>query len=200
MGTETHTGVAAAILAGGAARRMGGADKAALRVGGERIIDRQLALLRQVADPVFIVSAHHERFADLQVPIVADVVPGAGAIGGIHTAVVMSPRPRTLVVACDMPFLTPALLRELTRPSVADVVIPRSPAGYEPLCATWAASCADPLRRRIEGGQLKVALALDDLLVEEIGPEVLARCDPRGLLFVNVNTPHDYERARERGG
>jgi hypothetical protein len=44
---------------------------------------------------------------------------------------------------------------------------------------------------------LKAALLTEDLRVEEIGPEVLASCDSHGLLFVNVNTPHDYERAQE---
>ncbi len=46
---------------------------------------------------------------------------------------------------------------------------------------------------------LKTALVVEELRVEEIGPEVLASCDPHGLLFMNVNTPHDYERARRLG-
>ncbi|MGH9371664.1 MAG: hypothetical protein ACRD15_09055, partial [Vicinamibacterales bacterium] len=53
------------------------------------------------------------------------------------------------------------------------------------------------IRRRIDRGLLKAALLVEDLRVEEIGPEILASCDPRGLLFVNVNTSHDYERAQE---
>ena len=84
-------------------------------------------------------------------------------------------------------------------PSAADVVIPRSARGYEPLCATWARPCAGVLRRRIEAGTLKAALAVEELRVEVIGAEFLASCDPHGLLFVNVNTPHDYERARRLG-
>ena len=196
MVSDPQPPLAAAILAGGSARRLGGVDKATLRIGRDRIIDRQLALLRAVADPVFIVSGHADRFSDLPVPVVADVTPGAGALGGIYSAIVSSPHPRTLVVACDMPFLTLALLRELGRPADADLVIPRSPRGYEPLCATWAAGCAEPIRRRIQRGLLKAALMVDDLRVKEIGPEVLASCDPHGLLFLNINTPHDYEHAQ----
>jgi molybdopterin-guanine dinucleotide biosynthesis protein A len=89
------------------------------------------------------------------------------------------------------------VLQRLTAPSEADLVIPRSGRGYEPLCATWSAACAAPIRRRIERGLLKAALVVEDVRVEEIGPDVLASCDPRGLLLVNVNTPHDYERAQE---
>jgi molybdopterin-guanine dinucleotide biosynthesis protein A len=196
MATESHTRVAAAILAGGQARRMAGANKAALRVGSARIIDRQLELLRQVADPVFVVSALSDAFTDLGIQVVPDVFPGLGPLGGIYTAIAASPCERTLVVACDMPFLTLALLQQLTRDSAADLVIPRSRRGFEPLCATWSAGCAGAIRRRIECGELKAALLVEELRVEEIGPEVLASCDPHGLLFVNVNTPHDYERAQ----
>jgi molybdopterin-guanine dinucleotide biosynthesis protein A len=192
-----HATIAAAILAGGRARRMGGENKATLRIGDHRIVDRQLALLRQVADPVFIVSGEPDAFASLGVPIVPDVIPAAGSLGGIYTAVVSSPRPRILIVACDLPFLTLPLLERLTAPSDADLVIPRSARGYEPLCATWSRSSADVIRRRINGGQLKAALLVEELRVEEIGPEMLTSCDPHGLLFVNVNTSHDYERAQE---
>ena len=198
--THADHPVAAAILAGGAARRMGGIDKATLRIDGERIIDRQLTLLRQVADPVFVVAREAGRFPDLPLDVVCDLIPGAGALGGIYTAIVSSPHPRTLVVACDLPFLTLPLLEALTRPCGADLVIPRSARGYEPLCAVWSAACAEPIRRRIARGDLKAAEAAADLRVEEIGPGVLESCDPRGLLFVNVNTPHDYERARNAGG
>ena len=199
MGPDDRPAVAAAILAGGRARRLDGVNKATLRVGDDRIVDRQLALLRRVADPVFLVSDRPERFAGLAgaPAIVPDILPHAGPLGGIYTAIVSSPRPRTLVVACDMPFLNLRLLEELTRDRDADLVIPRSRTGYEPLCATWSARCVEAIRRRIERGALKAAAIVEDVRVEEIGPPVLASLDPLGLLFVNVNTPHDYERAQE---
>ena len=191
--------IAAAILAGGLARRMNGANKAHLRIGAERIVERQLRLLRTVADPVFIVSNRSEDFSGLGVEVVPDVIAGAGPLGGIYTALLASTRERTLIVGCDLPFLTLPLLERLAAPSAAELVIPRSSRGYEPLCATWAAPCADVLRRRIEAGTLKAALVVEELRVEEIGEEFVASCDPHGLLFVNINTPHDYERAQRLG-
>jgi molybdenum cofactor guanylyltransferase len=187
--------VAAAILAGGLARRMNGANKATLWIGAARIIDRQLAILRQIADPVFIVAGDPAPFAGLGVDVVADAIPGAGALGGIYTAITASPRMRTLVVACDMPFLNRALLERLTEPDEADAVLPRTVAGLEPLCAVYAAACADPIRRRIERGALRAADVVADVRLKEVGPEVVATYDPHGLMFVNVNTPHDYEHA-----
>ena len=199
MANNTGPPIAAAILAGGLARRMGGANKAGLRIGNERIIDRQLRILRQVADPVFIVAGSAEPFQELEVRVVPDVVAGAGPLGGIYTALTASPCERTLIVACDLPYLSLPLLERLSAPSNADLVIPRSARGYEPLCAAWSAACAGPVWRRIQSGTLKTALVMEELRVEEIGPEVLASCDPHGLLFVNINTPHDYERARRLG-
>jgi len=187
--------VAAAILAGGQARRLGGANKAALSIGGVRIIDRQLALLRQLADPVFIVSGHPGRFDDLALEVVRDALPGRGALGAVYTALLTSPHPRALILACDMPFVTLSFLERLVQPSTADLVIPRSSRGYEPLCATWTSACIPAVRRRLDRGELQAARAVEDLRVEEIGPEALARWDPHGRLFVNVNTPPDYERA-----
>jgi molybdopterin-guanine dinucleotide biosynthesis protein A len=193
------TPIAAAILAGGLARRMDGANKADLRIDGERIVERQLRLLRVVADLVFIVSNRSEDFSGLGVEVISDAIEGAGPLGGIYTALLASCRERTLIVGCDLPFLTLPLLERLAEPSDAELVIPRSPRGYEPLCATWARQCAGVLRRRIDAGTLKAALAVEELRVEEIGAEFLASCDPHGLLFVNINTPHDYERAQRLG-
>src|SRR3712207_6829691 len=95
----THTPLAAAILAGGRARRLGGAKKAALPLGAMRIIDRQLDALRQVATAVLIVAPDPAPYADLRVRVVPDAVANAGPLGGIYTAIVNSPCERTLVVA-----------------------------------------------------------------------------------------------------
>jgi molybdopterin-guanine dinucleotide biosynthesis protein A len=193
----SRTSVAAAILAGGQARRLGGAIKGMLLIDGVRIIDRQLAALRTVADPIFIVAADAAPFSSLGLETLPDIVPGCGPLGGIYTAVRHSPQSRTLVVAGDMPCLPGALLERLVQPSAADVVVVRSPRGYEPLCAVYARSCAEPARERLARGAWRLSELLEDVRVEEIGPEMLAVYDPHGLLFLNVNTPHDYERAQE---
>ena len=197
MPAPSDTHIAAAILAGGRARRLGGANKAALDVGGARIIDHQLAAIRELTGTVFMVAPDAERYAGLHLPVVADLVAGAGALGGIYTAIVASPCERTLVLACDMPFVSSVLLRRLASARDADLVIPRTARGYEPLCAVYAKSCAAPIRARIDRGELEARVVPPGIGVEEIGPEDLATYDPDGLLFVNVNTPHDYARARD---
>jgi molybdenum cofactor guanylyltransferase len=190
------TPVAAAILVGGAARRLAGVNKAALEIGHRRIVDRQADVLRAVTSTLFVVGANPGPWRDLGVPIVPDAIPGAGALGGIYTAIVASPCERTLVVGCDMPFLSAAFLRHLAGTGDADLVIPRSARGHEPLCAVYRRSCAPDIRRRIDAGALEASRLPQGVRVVEIGPEVIAAYDPDGLLLVNVNTPHDYERAK----
>jgi len=176
---------------------MGGQRKALLTVHGIPIIERQLAVLRQVADPVFVVAPSSEPYAPFAVDVVPDRIAGCGALGGIYTAILNTPAERVLVVACDMPFLSAPLLRLMTAIEHADVVVPRSARGLEPLCAIYTRECAEPIRDRLERGALEASVMPEGMVVEEIGPDVLAAYDPDGLLFVNVNTPHDYERARE---
>jgi molybdopterin-guanine dinucleotide biosynthesis protein A len=183
----------AAILAGGLARRMGGADKAALAIGGQTIAERQLAVLRDVATAVFVVGGDPARWP-ADVAVVPDAVPDAGALGGIYTAITASPCDRVLVVGCDMPFLSRRFLRMLAEVPDADVVLPRSERGYEPLCAIYSKACAAALRERIDRGERHAAVRPEGVRVTEIGPAVLAAFDPDGLLMANVNTPHDYER------
>src|SRR5918999_3187116 len=101
-----------AILAGGRARRLGGLNKAALTLhpGGASVLDRQLARLSRVVDRTIIVANDADRFSEAGVPVIADLIPETGALGALYTAVHSSPTDWTLVVACDMPFVSEALL------------------------------------------------------------------------------------------
>ncbi len=102
-----------AILAGGQARRLGGIDKASLRVGSDTILGSQLTLLRRLTPHILIVSNDIPRFADAGVPVVPDAVAGTGALGGPYTALVHAPTDPVLVIACGMPFLTAPFLTHL---------------------------------------------------------------------------------------
>jgi molybdopterin-guanine dinucleotide biosynthesis protein A len=192
-------GISAAILAGGRARRLGGADKASLVVGRARIIDRQLAALSAVADDIRIVANDPGRYAGLGVRVIPDLIAEAGPLGGLYTGLLDAACDWVLILACDLPFITPALLQRLAAECGTgheiDAVVPRSARGLEPLCAVYTRRCAAAARARIDRGALQVAQLLDDVRVRELGPDALAAYDD-GSLFENVNTPHDHARAR----
>jgi molybdopterin-guanine dinucleotide biosynthesis protein A len=196
---ESEACLAAAILAGGRAERLGGIDKSTLLLGGVPILQRILGAVRSRADHVFAVGDLYGAAAAAGLEVVADLTPGLGTLGAIHTAVVQSPCERTLVVGCDMPFVSARLvahLAEVAETSGADVVLPRDETGYQPLCAVYGRGCAAALHERIARGERHAAVPPRGVRVVEVGRDELAAIDPEGLLFVNVNTPDDYERAR----
>ena len=119
-------------------------------------------------------------------------------MSGVHTALVRSPTVRTIVVACDLPFLTVAFLRHLAaRADDADATIPRTAAGTQPLCAMYNRTCIERIRGRLKRGELRVTGLGDQMRVTDIGPSEVAPFDPEGMLFFNVNTPDDYTRAND---
>jgi molybdopterin-guanine dinucleotide biosynthesis protein A len=192
----------AAILAGGRARRLGGRDKAALQVGPSAILERQLALLRTLVDRILIVANDDIRYARHGVPVVHDRVDGAGALGGLYTAIDAAATPRVLVLACDLPFLTKEFLSKLiTEGRDADVVLPRTRDGFHPLCAAYSNRAGLAFGVQLARGVRKITDAIDrsTLAVRELGPDELSPYDPHGTLFFNVNTPGDYARALELG-
>ena len=188
---DPHRTIAAAILIGGRAVRLAGAYKGALAVGGRPILDRQLDVLRAVADPVFAVSSAQGPSA-AAVETIRDALPGGGALVGIYSAIAHAPRDRTLVVACDMPFLSSAFLRELAAVKDADLVIPRHARGHEPLCAIYSRACAEDIRERLARGVNEASRLPVGMRVTEVDVD-------NETFFVNVNTPHDYERAKGVG-
>jgi molybdopterin-guanine dinucleotide biosynthesis protein A len=184
----------AAILAGGRATRFGGRDKSALAVDGRSIRDRQIEVLRGVADEILIVGPSPAGSPASGIRRVPDLAPGLGPLGGLHTALVEAHGDATAVVACDMPYISAALLRHLLELTAggAAAVVPRTEGGYHPLCAAYTRACIEPAARRLARGDLTVAGLFDDVPVRIVGTDELDRFgDPRRLL-ANVNTPEDY--------
>ena len=151
--------LAAAILAGGKARRFGGRDKSRLVVQSHSIINRQVDVLQQVVTQIFVVAADAGRFADLGLPVVPDLIPGLGALGGIHTAIERSPAERVIVIACDLPFLHPGLLARLAdRCENHDAAWVHGPRGAEPLLACYRRTAGPAVRQAIDAGQLRAEI------------------------------------------
>jgi molybdopterin-guanine dinucleotide biosynthesis protein A len=188
--------LAAAILAGGRARRLGEIDKSALTIDGVSIMARLLGVLESITPHVFAVGDQYGAAAAAGLRVVQDEIPDGGPLGGIYTAIVHSPCDRTLIVGCDMPFLTGRFLTHLMQRSQTLSVMPRTARGYEPLCAIYTRESAAAIRDRLDRGERQAACLPGTVQVIEVGPEELAAFDPDGLLFVNVNTPHDYAQAR----
>jgi molybdenum cofactor guanylyltransferase len=182
-----------AVLAGGGGSRFGG-PKAEVRIGGVRMAERAVVLLRTVVEDVVVVSARP--LSAPPAPVIPDRVEGVGPLGGLDAALHHA-RDRgyegVLLVACDLPLLTPALLDEVasalgSHPAVAPA---RHGAGVEPLCAVYRVEVLEAVERR---------LAQEDrslhALFRDVGGHVLpAAAQGAGDPFLNVNTLDELERA-----
>jgi molybdopterin-guanine dinucleotide biosynthesis protein A len=194
---------AAAILAGGRATRLHGTDKAGLVVGGRTILERQLEALAGLVDDVCLIGGPASAGDRPGLPRIPDLAAAHGPLGGIQAALHRSGDAAcTLIVACDLPFLSrPFLAHLIARALVADaadVVVPNTGDRLHPLCATYNRRVRETVDRRVASGALAVQALFDELRVEVIEPEVVATFDPEGVMFWNVNTPDEYERACAR--
>ena len=192
--TRSITGV---IQAGGKSTRMGGEPKALLELGGRRIIERVLDVLRAVADPVLLVTNTPELYRFLGLPMIPDAFPEGGSLGGIFTGLRAAPGDIAFTVACDMPFVSAAVAGLVTaRAPEADVVAPRVGGQWETLHACYGKACLDPMERRLREGRLKITGFFDEVRVLAIPEEEIARLADPFRVFMNVNTPEELARAR----
>jgi molybdopterin-guanine dinucleotide biosynthesis protein A len=166
------------------------------------MLARMIELLRGAAKEGKVVAVRG-KYEALGVEIVEDRWPGEGPLGGIITALEVTAKSPAkcewnLIVSCDMPFLTVEWLGFLTErsgKSKAQVVLPHSAHGPEPLCACYRTDAAKALRAAFESGIRKVTLGLQHVTTEVLDEVEWKRFDSAGRLFWNMNTQADYEEA-----
>ena len=189
--------VTGVIQAGGKSTRMGGEPKALLELGGRRIVERVLDAVRPVVDDVLIVTNTPALYGFLGVPMVADVYPDHGSLGGIFSGLSAAAGDAAFTVACDMPFLHPDVARlVIGRAGQGDVVIPRVGAQLETLHALYAKACLPHIEARLKAGRLKIVGFFEDVRVVEVDEAEVARHRAPDVVFMNVNTPDELARAR----
>jgi molybdenum cofactor guanylyltransferase len=189
------------VLAGGLARRMGGGDKARIRVGGATILQRVLACLTPQCSGVIInANGDPARFADTGLAVVADSVPDfagplAGILAGLDWAAANMPACQWLLsVPGDCPFLPNNLVRRLHEARLAagvPLACTRSGAWRHPVIGLWPVTLREDLRHALlDEGLHKIELwtARHCVGVAEWSDTPV---DP----FFNVNTPDDAARA-----
>lgn len=199
-----------AVLAGGENSRLP-ATKAFVELGGKRLIESAIDTLSGLFDRVVISTNEPEKYFYLGVPLVGDVYPQRGPMGGIFS-VLLNIAPlgdeEAFFVACDMPFISPALIGLLQArlkeakikapPHDAlpyDAIVPMWRKGPEPLFAFYSVRAMGEMERGILRGTSGLQGFLSASRVLYIGREEVEAVDPHGLSFVNINTREDYEKA-----
>jgi molybdopterin-guanine dinucleotide biosynthesis protein A len=104
-----------------------------------------------------------------------------------------------VIVACDLPYLSAEWLNWLISRALrsrGDAVVPRTGRGIEPLAAVYRRECGAAIASALARGVRKVSEAIEELRLDLVYPREWRRIDPNGLVLRNMNTPGDYEEAR----
>jgi molybdopterin-guanine dinucleotide biosynthesis protein A len=190
--------VTGVLLAGGTSRRMG-EDKRYLVVGEKTLLERGLGVLRSIFQEVLVVISQDSPPLDVDTRVVRDLVPDCGSLGGLYSGLMQATTPYIFVVACDMPFLDPAVITQFTSRSAAtDIVMAKLGARLHPMHALYGKRCLPVLEQMILVRQLKIQELVShvSLRVRYVTEADLLTIDPSARSFHNVNTPADLEMAR----
>jgi molybdopterin-guanine dinucleotide biosynthesis protein A len=182
------------VLAGGAGRRFG-RPKAGATLAGVPLVVRAVDILGAVTADVVVSSSFP--VPDVEVPVVADRVAGAGPLAGLESTLleaVARGLDGVLVLACDLPLVEPAFLRKLVdEAGDAMAAAPaRAGGGVEPLCAVYRVEAREAVTRRL-GGRDRSLHALFRDVGGRVIPWAQLGADPD--ILMNVNTPADGRRA-----
>jgi len=184
----------AAILAGGKSTRIG-TNKAFLQIGDTTIIERQLELLGPLFREILVSTNSPDLYASFGLRCVADQVPIACSLAGVHAALVEASHQHVFVLACDMPFVDRALIQHLARYTDSnDIVIPRTGGGFEPLHCFYSQTCIDPIAEQLARGDRKILNFFPRVRVKAVEDEELGKIDPQGIAMTNINTQEEYRR------
>lgn len=193
------SGITGILLAGGKSRRMG-EDKRYLLVGDQTLLERSLEILQTVFQRVVIVIAQDSApLANATCPVVRDLIPDCGSLGGLYTGLKQASTEHVFVVACDMPFLNPLVIRHFVNLKMeADIVMAKLSNGLHPMHAVYGKQCLPPLEEMIATRNLKIQdlVSQPALRVRFVTATDLATLDPTTRSFYNVNTPADLEAVR----
>ncbi len=152
------------MLVGGRSSRMG-RDKALLPVPDGPLAGSIAARVAEVAGNVTLIGPR-ERYSALGYRVLPDLIPNAGPLGGIYTALHASTADWNLIVACDMPDVTVELFENLfnaAEGSNADCVVPGESGSMHPLCAIYHRRCAARAIQAIHRNSLKMHDFVSDL-------------------------------------
>jgi molybdenum cofactor guanylyltransferase len=197
MQSSNITGI---ILAGGKSSRIG-RNKSFLKIGGQYLIERVIDCVSQISASIIIVTNQDQlklfNTSGFKAKILVDQYPGRGPLGGIYTGLANASTMHSVVVGCDMPFLSSALINHLcdTAPNY-DVVVPRVSGMTEPLHAIYSKNCRPIIEQLFKQGKFQLLQLLYLANTKYVDEDELNLLDPNHLSFLNINTENDLIKAR----
>ncbi len=181
--------ISAIILAGGKSSRMG-TDKGLMDFNGKLMISYIIETLNSLQLPIHIIS-NNANYASLGFPTHTDLIEDAGPVGGIYTGLKKVNSETSIVLSCDVPFVTAELLNTLIEQSQNhDASIAKFQNKLHPLIGVYNNSCTDIFKEHLDKRQYKLMKVCDNLelnIVDFTQHESLASSH----FFANINSPKE---------
>lgn len=189
--------LSAAVLAGGESKRMG-ENKAFLKLDGRYLIELIIDKLCRLFTDVMVVTDMVREMDFLPVRLVEDLYTEGekNALRGIHAALAAASQPSCFILACDMPFLSPALIKHMS--SFAedyDLIVPRLEGHYQPLFSFYHKKCLPYIHGALEQEYYKISSIYEKLNIKVIDEIAVQIYDPKQLSFFNINSRDDFHCA-----
>ena len=187
-------GIVGCILAGGKSSRMG-KDKSLLLVDGVSLIERAAIVMREVFESVVVVSDRIDQYRFLGLSVLQDIKKNCGPLGGIHAAFVQTEAESLFVIACDMPFVSPDLIRYIVNArSDTGAAVPTMGGRVHPLCGLYSRTSLPIIEGSLSQGIYRLQTVLKELkpAIIPLTPE-LPFYKPN--LLDNLNETEDVELA-----
>ncbi|GBC76309.1 putative molybdenum cofactor guanylyltransferase [bacterium HR07] len=177
-----------------------GRDKALLPWQGHTLIEHLVARLTDVSDDVLVITGRARRYLDLvSVPVLADEIINIGPMGGLYTGLKHARYEYSLVVACDMPLLSRALIDMLKSELDGSVmaVVPEVRAHRVPTLAIYHKRCLGVIEHLLAHGRTSLQALLDSVPTKIVAETHLRAVDPTLRSFANINTPEDWKECAD---
>ncbi len=194
MSAGQITGV---ILAGGMSRRLG-QDKASLLLAGKPLGLWVAEALAPWVSECWLITNQYQIHLSLGLPLLTDLRPFQGPLGGLETAMFYARTPLVMAAAADAPFLAPPLLAALTSRAAKGVrtaLVCQTSRGLQPFPGVYSVRLLPRLTAYLDEHGRHVRRFLEQCRPRALSQEEVARLDPQGRSFLNLNTPEDLQAA-----
>jgi molybdopterin-guanine dinucleotide biosynthesis protein A len=188
--------VTAFMLAGGRSTRMGH-DKALLKLGERTLLERAWRLAKSVTENVRLAGDFAR--CGMYEPVVQDIYPERGPLGGIHAALLETKTELNLIIAVDIPFVEKRFLDFLITEARRDpsvVTVPRAGGYMHPLCAIYRREFGMVSEKALIRGQNRIDILFAGIQARVIEEEEMLQRRFSMEMFRNVNTPEEWEKAQ----
>ncbi len=177
-----------------------GRDKAFLKLQDTPMFLRTVRLLQQHL-PYVALLGPVEHFGCFGVPVIPDREPGRGPLMALCAGLENSQYGWNIFLACDLPFVDRNFLEFLARRALvsqAEAVVPRTPDGWQPLCAAYSRRGIQTIQHALQNGHDKLTRVLESLRVDGIPMKELTAEGICEQTFRNMNTMNDWETASQK--